>query len=339
MKSDKITWIFFLIVLIGIIGGVFHLLRLYIPQSKTGKITIISTPPGAIVYLNGEEKGKTPLLLKKIPQREHNLKLVKEGFKIWAGKVKVEKKIKIIEKLEPLPPKIKYIVQKPITIPSPLPQVKFGELNISSSPPCAMVYLNGILQKGITPLHLDKVKTGLYKIKVVKNNYQSFESKIIIQPGMTTYIKAKLELLLGSLFINSNPQGATVYLNDEEKGKTPLVISHLIPWQPYQLQVRLFKHYDWASNIFVDPASEEKIEVNLKPKLEGFLYVTSTPPVSLVYLDNDLIGKTPLRKFTLKPGNYILKVMQEGYLAQTKEITIPDEESIFVNFELKRVNE
>lgn len=331
MKSNKITGIFLIIVLAGIIGGIF---RLHLFTQKTASITIISNPKGAIAYLNGQEKGKTPLTINKIPQMEYNIKLVKEGFKIYEEIIKVKHKTRIEKTLIPLPPKIKYVVQKPI--PTPPKPIKFGKISISSTPKGAQVYIDGVLQRKLTPMNINKIKTGLYKIKLVKRDYQPFESKLKIIEGETTYINAKLELCFGSLFINSTPPGATVYLNGEEKGKTPLVISNLRPWQAYQLRVSLFKHDDWTANVFVDPQVNERIEVNLRPKPEGFIYVTSIPSSSFVYLDDELIGKTPLRNFPLQPGDYALKVVQPGYLSQTKRITLLPDKSIFVNFELKK---
>jgi len=357
MKNDKVTGIFFIIVLVGIIGGIFHLLQLHIFPEKTGSISVISNPPGAIIYLNGEKRGKTPLTLNKIPRRKQTIKLVKEGFKIWEEDIIVKKRIKIYKNLVPLPSKIKHIVHKPIEkyeqqignkelsevkksiiTQHPIPEsIKFGKLHVSSSPPGAKVYLDNIQQRGVTPLNISKVKIGLHRIKLVKNNYQSFESKLKIKGNVTTYIKADLELVPGSLFVNSTPTNATVYLNGEEKGVTPLTISNLIPWQPYQLQLRLFKYHDWSANIFVDPGGNEKIEVNLKPKPEGFIYVTSIPPAICVYLDDELIGKTPLRKFAVNPGEHTLKVItQEDHFSQTKRITVLPEKTIFVNFELTK---
>lgn len=294
MKSDRITWIFFIIVLTGIIGGIFHILRLHTVIQKPDSIPVISKPAG-----------KTPLLMRKNE-----------------GKMKKDEGKRIKKDEIPNPKSI---------LPEP---VKFGELNILSFPSGATVYLDGIQQRKITPMTISNVKTGIHRIKLVKSNYQPFESRLEIEESATTYIKAELKLVLGSLFVHSNPVNATVHLNGEAKGVTPLTIPDLTPWQPYQLEISLFNHYDWSTNVFVEPGEEVKIEVNLNPKLEGFIYVTSIPPSSSVYLDDELIGKTPLRGFAVKPGKYNLKVMQEGYLPQTKGITILSDKSVFVNFEL-----
>lgn len=296
MKSDRITWIFFIIVLTGIIGGIFHIIRLHTETQKPDSIPVISKPV---------KKEQIPI---------SNSQLQTPNFQ--------------------LPTPNSQLPTPNSQLPTSNSQIKFGELNISSFPSGATVYLDGIQQRKITPMTIPNVKTGIHRIKLVKSNYQPFESRLEIKESATTYIKAELKLVLGSLFIHSNPANATVHLNGEAKGVTPLTIPDITPWQPYQLQISLFNHYDWSTNVFVDPGEDIKIEVNLKPKLKGFIYVTSIPPLSSVYLDDELIGKTPLRKFAVKPGEYNLKVMQEGYLSQTKRITILSDKSVFFNFEL-----
>ncbi|MFH1563032.1 MAG: PEGA domain-containing protein [Nitrospirota bacterium] len=286
MKTDKITWIFFIIILAGISGGVFHILRLNIFIAKPGSLVINSCPAGAIVYLDGQEKGKTPVTLNNLPQAKCTIKLVREGFKIWEEKIKVKKETSIEKTLIPLSPKIIYVIPKPVINKSP-ESIKIGHLNVTSPPARAN-------------------------------------------------IKAKLKLVNGGLLVKSNPQGAIVYLNGEEKGKTPLNIPELQPWHPYQLQLSLNKYYDWNATLFVEPGEEVKVEANLKARQEGFIFVTSIPGASAVYLDDKLIGQTPLREFTLKTGEYTLKLIKEGYLAQTKKITVLPDEGIFVNFELTK---
>ncbi|MEW6608290.1 MAG: PEGA domain-containing protein [bacterium] len=283
MKNDKITWIFFILLLTGVIGGIFNLLRL-------------------------------------------------SQFPIKKREVTVKEKIKLEKQLQPLPTKIKPVYQKPIPAQPSKPN-KFGTISILSSPAGAKIYLDAILQTKRTPM-VSKIKTGTHQIKLVKNGYQPYQSEIIIKQGLTTCINAKLELSLASVFISSTPPGATVFVNNEKKGITPLTISPLIPWQPYQLQLSLSKYNDWSANIFVEPGEETKMEVRLKPKPEGFIYVTSIPSGAMVYLDDELIGKTPVRELTVRVGNHTLKVNKEGFFSAIKKVNVPVAESVFVNFEL-----
>jgi len=51
-----------------------------IPDRKTGALLISSYPDGAIVNLDGEIKGHTPILLEKIPPGHHTLELNLTGY-------------------------------------------------------------------------------------------------------------------------------------------------------------------------------------------------------------------------------------------------------------------
>ncbi len=62
------------------------------------------------------------------------------------------------------------------------------------------------------------------------------------------------------------------------------------------------------------------IKPRAKVKQAG-LQVTSKP-VAMVYLDGIPLGKTPLKGIRLAPGLHNVKLLQEGYLAYIKEVTL-----------------
>ena len=62
---------------------------------KTGSLSVHSTPPGAVVLLDGEKCGMTPLILYGISVGKHQVKLTKDGYDTWSGQVKLkQRKIK-----------------------------------------------------------------------------------------------------------------------------------------------------------------------------------------------------------------------------------------------------
>ncbi len=61
------------------------------PNGATGAIKIETDPPGAIVYLDNDEKGVSPLELKDIPSGDHELSVFLPGFFRRIAKIKVEK--------------------------------------------------------------------------------------------------------------------------------------------------------------------------------------------------------------------------------------------------------
>ena len=50
-----------------------------------GTLKIVSSPPGARVYLDNESRGTTPLALTDIPPGNHSLELRLEGFEVWVA--------------------------------------------------------------------------------------------------------------------------------------------------------------------------------------------------------------------------------------------------------------
>lgn len=58
-------------------------------KPASGGINFDSKPPGAKVFLGGQEKGVTPLNLGGLPLEEFEVKLVKDGYKPFQGKVLV----------------------------------------------------------------------------------------------------------------------------------------------------------------------------------------------------------------------------------------------------------
>ena len=61
------------------------------PNGATGAIKIETDPPGAIVNLDNDEKGVSPLELKDIPSGDHELSVFLPGFFRRISKIKIEK--------------------------------------------------------------------------------------------------------------------------------------------------------------------------------------------------------------------------------------------------------
>ncbi|OGK13404.1 hypothetical protein A3A93_01920 [Candidatus Roizmanbacteria bacterium RIFCSPLOWO2_01_FULL_38_12] len=60
------------------------------PNGQTGSLTIETDPPGAIAYLDNDEKGVSPLELKDIPTGDHELSVYLPGFFRRIQKIKIE---------------------------------------------------------------------------------------------------------------------------------------------------------------------------------------------------------------------------------------------------------
>lgn len=126
----------------------------------------------------------------------------------------------------------------------------------------------------------------------------------------------------GFLIINSEPQGAEVWLNNESTGEvTPfrrkLVIGDEVP---YRLSLPLY--HDEAGMVTVDQPRKE-LQFALRPAF-GSVTVTSTPSGALVFFDEKQVGQTPLTLDRIASGSHSLRFQAPQYAVERRNVSIAD---------------
>ena len=139
---------------------------------------------------------------------------------------------------------------------------------------------------------------------------------------------------LGNIRISSSPSGAAIYLDGEElKEKTPAVLNQISAGKHL---VRLEKGALYGSKqIYILPDITSSVEVELKKGL-GACTIDSDPPAAEIYLDDELIGKSPLILDTLTSGKHLLTARAPGYLEHRQEISIAVNERTSVKVKLMK---
>jgi hypothetical protein len=54
-----------------------------------GELVVDSRPPGATVYVDGRESGRTPLTVRSIDAGEHAIRIEGDGYRRWSSSVRV----------------------------------------------------------------------------------------------------------------------------------------------------------------------------------------------------------------------------------------------------------
>ena len=126
----------------------------------------------------------------------------------------------------------------------------------------------------------------------------------------------------GFLIINSEPQGAEVWLNNESTGEvTPfrrkLAIGDEVP---YRLSLPLY--HDEAGMATVDQPRKE-LQFALRPAF-GSVMVTSTPSGALVFLDEKQVGQTPLTLDRIASGSHSLRLQAPQYAVERRNVSVAD---------------
>jgi len=205
------------------------------PNARTGTLSVTSSPAGADVYLDGVQKGTTPVSITGVPTGFHLIRVTMPGYEDYSSRVftpidkTVHASLKVRSGSTTIPPTLPTTITTtittipttvPITVPTGQvpPNARTGSLSVTSSPAGAEVYLDGV-QKGTTPVTITGVSTGLHMIRVTLPGYEDYSTRVITPNDRTVHANLKV-VRTGTLSVTSNPVGADVYLDGVYKGTT-----------------------------------------------------------------------------------------------------------------------
>ena len=144
------------------------------------------------------------------------------------------------------------------------PAPQYGALRVVSNPYDATIELNGN-ESGTTPKTFDKLLVGDYTIKLTKSGYASLTKTIIIEEGVTDSMN--VELLSGKqVTINSTPQGAKLYIDNELKGSTPFTTE--LSFKKHNFKLTQDEYEDLIQAIEITEVIKP-INLTLKRKIKG----------------------------------------------------------------------
>ena len=154
-------------------------------------LSIQSKPDSADVYINNELFGKTPIVIFNISDGYKSITLKKDSLKSWWTSIimKRDSSDHIYAILDG----------------------DYGLLNLYTNPQGANVYLNDSLI-GKSPFNKYEIKTGVYKIKIEKENYLTYEKFIWVTPSLIN-MDISLVSLLGSISFNNISIHQNIYLD------------------------------------------------------------------------------------------------------------------------------
>jgi serine/threonine protein kinase len=138
----------------------------------------------------------------------------------------------------------------------------------------------------------------------------------------------------GRLLVRSTPAGATVFVNGERRGDTPLTLRNLRygtytlrltreGYAPVTREVRVTAG-EPAASVAIDLAavgSEEPSVAGAGAAL-GSIYIDSRPRGARVLIDGQLVGTTPALVSAIQPGAHAVTIEQDGYRSVSSSVQV-----------------
>ena len=154
---------------------------------------------------------------------------------------------------------------------------------ITSEPSGATVFIDDEF-RGATPIEGLKLAVGEHHVRIQKAGYEVCRGPLKVAGARDEPFHVALELAKrGSLVIRSTPDGASVFLDDEYRGKTPLRLDDLDP-HTYVLLLQKPNFADWQNEVAVKPTEVTPVEAALSQRhVEYYLKALEKDPNNVSY--------------------------------------------------------
>jgi len=291
--------------------------QLSIPLAPVGNpLTIHTSPQGAAILINGEEIGTTPLIdFELAPDQQYVVTAALPGYYIVDTTLFAEKG-KVFDLSIPLEP-------------------MGNQLSIHSFPPGAAIVINGI-EIGTTPLvNFDLEPNQQYLVSLSLPGYLSTDTTLVAEAGQGYQLSIPLVPLASRVTIRSSPtMGATVEINGEAIGKTPISRFELRPNEQYSLTIRLPGYEQVDTTLFIDAGQSYLLNIALE-QTKNWLTIEGNAG-SRISLDGKKVGKLPLEGMLLPSGSYDLLATKPEYYPYNEKVTIDNNQGRTISFSLKK---
>jgi CubicO group peptidase (beta-lactamase class C family)/TolB-like protein len=280
-------------------------------KPRFGRLVIKSVPPGAVVQLNGQQKGKTPIDLPELASGDYTITVSKdlhhdsvEKYTITDGSDNE-----------------RTVVLHPA----------FGQLSVEVNPNGADVFVDGQF-KGKAPITLDELPSGAFRLKVSQALYETLDEEITIEDGKTNKQVVVLSPRFGTLNITGSPTSAQVSINGKTVGNLPLV-NHKVGTGLAEIKISAKDYHEHEQFIQVDINEMYPVNVDLV-RHSGTIVAISDPPEALLRLDGKEVGPSPQILKRVPTGKHSLVFAHPSFLEEVREFNLGLDERMEFNIKL-----
>lgn len=277
----------------------------------TAQLRVSTVPEGAMVTCDGILRDAAPVSIGELDPGDHLVIVEKPGYLPGRRTVTLAagQKAAVDVKLDPIT----------------------GLILVRSTPIGADVKVDGA-DRGKTPLLLTDLPVGRYRVNVSAVGFVSKDVELTVENRTPQALTVALASDSATLIVDSKPQGAAVVVNGLTKGTTPCEIDRL-PTGENAVSITLADHLPFQQKVKLQAGDVQKIEATLSPQ-PASLSVISTPAGAKVYVDDVLMGQSPLVLDTITPGTHAVRAELAGYEHGTRSVELKNRDRRVEEFQL-----
>ena len=282
-------------------------------QAGMAQLRVSTLPEGAMVSCDGILYDASPVAIGNLEPGDHLISVEKPGFVPARRTVSLDagQKAAVDVKLDPIT----------------------GLILVRSTPDGAEIKVDGA-DRGKTPLLLTDLPVGRYRLTATAAGFVAKDIELTVENRTPQGVTVNLASDSAKLIVNSKPQGATVVVNGLTKGTTPCDIDRL-PAGDNAVSITLADYVPFQQKVKLQAGDVQKIDATLSPQ-PASLSVISTPMGAKVFVDDVLMGQSPVVLNTIVPGTHAIRAELAGYETGTRSVDLKNRDRRVEEFQLVR---
>ena len=132
--------------------------------------------------------------------------------------------------------------------------------------------------------------------------------------------------------VKSEPPSAVIYLDDDDIGVTPAIITQVLPGK-YKIKIKMEGYNSWSQSVDVKANKETSLAAVLQGK-DCSVVIESKPTKAEIFIDGNDVGMTPVTIDNVKTGKHLVEVKLDGYEVWSKQINVETKKKTSLTAEL-----
>jgi formylglycine-generating enzyme required for sulfatase activity/archaellum component FlaG (FlaF/FlaG flagellin family) len=264
-----------------------------------GHLRIEITPvKSAKVILDEQEMADAPTTLRDLASGPHNIRISAPRYKLFESSVEIEGKD----------------IEQMLSVEM---QPAWAEVSFDSSPQNAAVVVDGE-PIGVTPLSAEIIE-GDRSIELRLQGYKPWRRTITVVAGESLETpRVLLAKADGKLSISSLPTGATITVDGDYKGKSPLSVS-VNPDKRHTIRAIKPGYLPASANINAASGETKAVNLSLEPELAQVRFIIS--PNDAEVLIDGVLQKQTNQVLMLPTHEHSIQIRKPGYNSYETTIT------------------
>ena len=266
-------------------------------QPLPGNLLVRSSLDDIQVRIDDQDAGRVPGTLEEISRGAHKLEFSKYRYFNLRQQIEIEG------------------LGKTQAIDIAL-QPAWGQMAFTTTPAGADLFIDDRLI-GQTPISAEVLETGS-QLTLKAPGYKTLKKQVTVKAGSQAQ-HPLIEMIVadGQVVISSTPAGASITLDQQFQGTTPLTID-VSPFSQHRIELFLEGYLKASRSLSVNPEQQTNLAVDLQPNI-GSVRFNITPTDATILVDGKAYGSGS-QTLSLNAKPHSISVTKSGY--ETKSMTV-----------------